>query len=108
VAVRNRALNLEGIGRGDDGFPFEEAAEGIDLRGGPSGEIGEGALDDFAVDTGGFAEENGGRGVAVGYGLYVHGNIITKIINEYKYNNSFTWVHAYTEKWTSRRPTVKE
>ena len=39
-------------------------------------DVGDGASLDFAVEAVGFAEEDGGRGVAVGYGGYIHAYII--------------------------------
>ena len=36
-------------------------------------EVGEGSFSDFAVFAEGFAQEDGGRGVAVGDAFYVHG-----------------------------------
>jgi hypothetical protein len=76
VAVGKGAVNLKGIGGGNEGLALEEAAKGIDLEGSPSGEIGEGAFDDFAVHAGGFAEEDGWGRIAVGYGFDVHGIMI--------------------------------
>jgi hypothetical protein len=40
------------------------------------GDVGDGASLDFAFKTIGFAEEDGGRGVAVRYGGNVHAYII--------------------------------
>jgi hypothetical protein len=54
----------------------EQTAEGLDAGGRPMGEVGEGTLDDFAAPAEAFAEEDGGRGVAVGDGLDVHGSIV--------------------------------
>jgi hypothetical protein len=73
MAVRERAENLEGTVDGDKGLAFEEAAEGVDLSGGPGGEIGECAFVDFGAIADGLAEEDGGRGVAVRDGLNIHG-----------------------------------
>src|SRR6266851_5352660 len=38
VAVRSRALNVESIGGGNQGFAFKDTAEGVDLGSGPRGE----------------------------------------------------------------------
>jgi len=73
VAVGSGALNLERVGRGDEGLAFEESTQSVYLAGGPSRKVGERALDDTTVDTGGLAEENGGRGLAVGDGFHIHG-----------------------------------
>jgi hypothetical protein len=40
------------------------------------GEVGEGAVADLAAETEGLAEEDGGRGVAVGHGGDVHVYIV--------------------------------
>jgi hypothetical protein len=42
-------------------------------------DVGDGARLDFAVEAIGFAEEDGGRGVAVGYGGDVHAYRILRI-----------------------------
>jgi hypothetical protein len=73
VAVRSRTLNQESVGGGDERFAFEDTAEGVDLGSRPSGEIGEGAFDNLAAAAEALAEEDGGRRVAVGDGLNVHG-----------------------------------
>jgi hypothetical protein len=46
----------------------QSPAESLDTSGGPVGEIGEGAIFDFAVLAEGFAEEDGGGRGTVGYG----------------------------------------
>ena len=50
----------------------QQAAEGFDADRGPVGEVGEGAVLDLAVVAKGFAQEDGGRGVAVGDGGDIH------------------------------------
>ena len=42
-------------------------------------DVGDGASLDFAVETIGFAKEDGGRGAAVGYGGDVHAYIIIQL-----------------------------
>ena len=76
VAVRSRTLNTESVGGGDERFAFEDTTEGVDLSGGPSGEVGEGAFNDLAAAAEALAEEDGGRRVAVGDGLNIHGYMI--------------------------------
>jgi hypothetical protein len=73
VTVRSGALNVESVGGGDERFAFEDTAEGVDLGGGPRGEVGEGAFDDFGALAEALAEKDGGRGVAVGDRFDVHG-----------------------------------
>jgi hypothetical protein len=48
---------------------------------GEMGEVGEGARLDFAVLAIGFAQEDGGRGVAVRHCGHVHAYIISQSIN---------------------------
>lgn len=62
MAVRAGADDVEGLReRGADGSSaFQDGAEGVYLSGRPMGEVGEGAVADFAVETEGFAEEDGG------------------------------------------------
>src|SRR5579862_3699159 len=59
VAVGSGALNLESVGGGDEGLSLKDPAEGVELGGGPSGKVSEGALDDATIETGGVAEEIG-------------------------------------------------
>src|SRR5580704_17779436 len=71
MAVRQGAGDAEGLGQrrcGGRWIASQGRAEGINLLGGEMSEIGEGARFDFAVLAIGFAEENGGRGLAIGYG----------------------------------------
>src|SRR6204780_3521124 len=79
MAVRKGAGDAEGIGQRRGGgrwIASQGRAESCNLLGGGMSEIGEGARFDFAVLAIGFAEEDGGRGVAVGYGGNVHAYII--------------------------------
>ena len=93
MAMRKRAEDLEGLIAGDQIFAFQDAAQEVDLSGGPGGEIGEGALLDLGADADGFAEEDGRRGVAVGDGLDVHGSMIQLVSTQYKTNISY--LHGY-------------
>lgn len=83
VAVRQSADDVEGVIDTDEGLALEEAAEGLDLVLRPVGQVGEGLLDDAAVLALALAEEDGGRGVAVGDGLDVHGNHYTSDVNTF-------------------------
>ena len=56
------------VGR-DQGFVAQQAAEGLDFFLGPIGEVGQGALAGFVAFPPALAEEDGGRGVAVGDGF---------------------------------------
>ena len=51
---------------------FESAAHGLDPLWGPRGEVGEGARPHLVPIAEGLAEENGGRGVAIGDSCYIH------------------------------------
>jgi hypothetical protein len=93
MAMGSGTLNLESVGSRDEGLALEDAAEGEDLGGGPIREVGESALDDLAVAAGALAEEDGGRGVAVGDGFHVHGYTIAYTINTFKMQPVITWVH---------------
>jgi hypothetical protein len=76
MAMRKGAEDLKGLLAGDEILSLQEAAQEIDLRGGPRGEIGEGAFVDFGAGTDRFAKEDGRGRVAVGDGFDVHGSII--------------------------------
>ena len=72
VAVGESFLRAEQILRRDQRLIAQEAAESFDFLFGPMGEISQGALVGFAAFPVAFAEEDGGRGVAVGDGCYIH------------------------------------
>jgi hypothetical protein len=88
VAVRARADDVEGLRqRGTEGGgAFQDGAKGIDLGGGPVGEIGYGAVVDFAVFAKALAEEDGGWGVAIGDDGNVHVDRIREGFIKYKPN----------------------
>jgi len=79
-------LGAEQILRGDQGFVLQEAAEGFDFLFGPMGEVGQGALVGNRAFAPAFAEEDSGRGVAIGDGVDVHGSIVHKLLSIYKHN----------------------
>ena len=60
---------------GDQGFVAQQATEGLDFLRRPGGKVGQGALASFVALAPAFAEEDGGRGVAVGNDGDVHANI---------------------------------
>jgi hypothetical protein len=66
----------------------QSAAEGLDARRIPAGEIGQGAIVDFAVV--GLAKENAGARVAIGDGGDVHADQIQQLLVYMKNNLSFT------------------
>jgi len=95
MAVRERARDGKGLGEvgGSEGLALEEGAEGVDASGRPMGEVGEGAVFDFAVLAVGLAEEDSGRGVAVGDGSHVHAYLISQISNNIKQYFTSTCLH---------------
>jgi hypothetical protein len=78
MAMRSGAEDIEGEGkRGAHGSgAFQDGAKGLDLSRRPMREVGEGAVENLAVETEGLAEEDGGWGIAVGDGGHVHVYII--------------------------------
>jgi hypothetical protein len=90
MAVRAGADDVESLReRGADGSgAFQDGAEGVELSGRPMGNVGEGTVADFAVKPKGLAEENGGRGVAVGDGGYVHAYILSQYYRNSKTNHT--------------------
>jgi hypothetical protein len=79
MAVRQGTGDVEGLwqrGRGDSQRAGQCQAEGVNLLRGEMSDVGNGASFDFTVEAIGFAEEDGGRGVAVGHGGDVHAYII--------------------------------
>jgi hypothetical protein len=78
MTVRKGAKNLKRIRRGSHGgSALKDLAESIHLFGGPMRDVGDSAIVDFAVEAEGFAEEDGGRGVAVGDYRDIHALSIT-------------------------------
>jgi len=87
VAVRAGADDVEGLReRGTEGGgALQDGAKGIDFGRGPVGEIGDGAVVDLAVLAEALAEEDSGRGVAIGDGGDIHVDRIRDTFDEYKY-----------------------
>jgi len=59
-------------------FAAEESAEDFDARGGPRGEVGDGAFFNFGAFPEGLAEEDSGGRVAVGDQVDEHGHQYTQ------------------------------
>jgi hypothetical protein len=62
MSMRQRAFDLEALGGvGQTGLALEDAAQGLDLVGGPTCQIGQGSgLDAVAIPVA-LAQEHGGR-----------------------------------------------
>jgi len=76
MAVRQGAANDDGIGGvGGALAALEHGAKSLDHLRRKIGEVEEGALPDFAVLAIGLAQQDGGRGAAVGDGLDIHGDV---------------------------------
>src|SRR5208282_438208 len=76
VAVRQRAGDGEGLAiRRDNGAALEHAAQTLNMRLGPIGEVAEGALPYLAVFAVALAQQDGGRRVPVGDGFDIHGGM---------------------------------
>ena len=78
VAMRTGADDVERLREreANGSSAFEDGAKSLDLSGGPMREVDEGAGVDRAVAAEGLAEEDRGRGVAIGNGSDVHAYII--------------------------------
>ena len=76
MAMGQRACDGEGLVGTDQNLALEEAAEGVNPRRWPVGEIGDGAFANLRAVANGLAEEDGGRGVAIRDALHVHGNML--------------------------------
>ena len=79
MAVGQGLLGGEQIVRRDQGFVAQQATEGFDFLRGPGGKVGQGALAGFVAFAPAFAEEDGGRGVAVGDNGDVHADITSSL-----------------------------
>ena len=75
MAVRQRPFDGDGVlaGRQHDAA-LEQRAQALDQGRRPIAEIEQGALLDLSVDAIAFAQQDGGRRIAVGHGLDVHGS----------------------------------
>ena len=96
MAVRQGSGYEEGVrqrGGGASQRAGQSPAENVDLMSGEMSDIGDGASLDLAVEAIGFAEEDGGRGVAIGYGGDVHAYIIRQ--NSQLYKEILHVLHAY-------------
>ena len=62
--MRQRAIDEEGWGGGDEALAGERAADDIDERVGEVGEVAEGFVFDLATEAEGAAEQVGGAGFA--------------------------------------------
>src|SRR5882724_2501641 len=81
MAVRQGPRDEEGLrqrGEGASQRVGQSEAESVHLMRGEMSDVGDGASLDFAVEAVGFAEEDGGRGVAIGYGGDVHAYILRR------------------------------
>jgi hypothetical protein len=80
MAVGQRAANDDGllIGRRDLAA-LEQCAQSFDQFARPVGEVGDGALLDRSAIPKGLAQQDGGRRIAVGDRLDVHGNRISHL-----------------------------
>ena len=94
----------------DQGFVAQQAAEGLDFFLGPIGEVGQGALAGFVAFAPALAEEDGGRGVAVGDGFDVHGSYYAHLLTIVKDYMLFTWEHIHRVKfglWSNKSETYR-
>src|ERR1700674_4856378 len=109
VTVRRRAENLEGIGGGGEGFVFEHAAQRINLRCRPSGQVGDGAFHNLAVAARGFTEQDGRRGAAIRNGLertWDHNATVPTLIQ--RLFALITWVQQQSPNYATLRSTAHE
>ncbi len=100
MAVGPGAQDGEGVAHGGErNAAFQKDAQSLDDVLGPRGQVGEGALFDFAVFAEGLAQQDGGRGVTVGYPFDVHGYDSNWRMFSYKgYKQPITWVHKTVQK----------
>src|SRR2546426_7906599 len=96
MTVRQGSGDEEGLGQRGGGGGQRAGqcqAESVHLLRGEMSDVGDGASLDFSVEAVGFTEEDGGRGVAIGYGGDVHAYIIRQFIALYKHY--IIRLHAY-------------
>jgi hypothetical protein len=109
VAVRQGPGDEEGL-RQRGGRATQRAgqcaAESVHLMRGEMSDVGDCASLDFAVEAVGFAEEDGGRGVAIGHGGDIHAYTISHLVHKYKH--IFRILHAYTNEPENCLPPSKQ
>ena len=88
VAVRKSSLGAEEIVRRNQRLIAKQPAQGFNLSAGPVGEVGQGAFAGFLAFAPAFAQQDGGRGIAIGDGFDVHGSY-------YSYISSYCQVNYY-------------
>src|ERR1700736_2305369 len=93
VTVGQSLLGAKEILRRDQRFIAQQAAQGFYFFLGPVGEVGQGALVGFVALAPALAEEDGGRGIAVGDGFDVHGTTIHKYLRKSSTILHVTWEH---------------
>src|SRR6516164_5459565 len=84
MAVRQGLAGGEQIVGRDQGFVAQQATEALDFLWRPGGKVGQGALTGFVALAPALAEEDGGRGVAVGDDGDVHANITPQLSSTVK------------------------
>ncbi len=80
MAMGQSPLGGEQILGRDQGLVAQQAAEGFDFLLRPIGEVGQGALAGFVAFAPAFAQEDSGRGVAIGDGFDIHGSYYACLI----------------------------
>src|SRR6516162_9862771 len=98
MAVGQGLSGGEQIVGGDQGFVAQQAAEALDFLWRPGGKVGQGALTGFVALAPAFAEEDGGRGVAVGDDGDVHANVISQQLHHVSTIIYTTWEHFHSPK----------
>ena len=94
--VRQRALDGEGLlARRQHDPALEHAAQALDVLGRPMGEVEQSSFPYPPVIPIALAQQDGGRGAAVGDGFDVHGRRITGTLLIINKNIRFTWLHFY-------------
>ena len=94
--VRQRALDDEGLLARRQHHPaLEHAAQALDVLGRPVGEVEQRALPHPLAVPIALAQQDGGRGAAVGDGLDVHGRRIAETPRTINKNIRFTWLHFH-------------
>ena len=98
MAVRQGLAGGKQIVGRDQGFVAQQATEALDFLWRPGGKVGQGALAGFVALAPALAEEDGGRGVAVGDDGDIHANVISQqpaYVTTIIYT---TWEHFYSPK----------
>src|SRR6059036_1257845 len=95
MAMRERALDDQGLLRVHHGLVLEHSPQRFDARLRPVGEVSQRALKHFIALAPALAQQHGGARVAVRNDFNIHGNMLARVCSNIKI---YTWEHIARRK----------